>query len=179
MNSKLLQKSKVLLIPLLITAVIGFLAFDLSDRYVKPVKLKSKNTASLLELLKKDINEANKIKGDLDSKTKELEIVNRKVPSSSSLPEVLEEISALADKSNLIWSSGTPAPSPVFDESIPQGLNAWSIGSTFTGDFGSIYNFVDLLPNIGRLVTIESLSLQKEQGLYTLNITMRFYAEVN
>ena len=179
MINTMLKKSKALLLPFLIIAVIGFLAFDLSDRYVKPVKTKSKNTTALLELLKKDINEANKVKGDIDNKTKELEIVNRKVPSSSSLPEVLEEISALADKSNLIWSSGTPAPSPVFDESIPQGLNAWSIGSTFTGDFGSIYNFVDLLPNIGRLVTIESLSLQKEQGLYTLNITMRFYAEVN
>lgn len=178
MISILLKKSKVLFIPFLITAVIGFLAFDLSDRYVKPVKIKSKNSASLLELLKKDITEANKVKGDIDKKTEELENASKKIPSTPSLPEVLEEISALADKSNIIWSSGTPAPSPVFDESVPQGLNAWSIGSTFTGDFGGIYNFIDLLPNIGRLVTIESLSLQKEQGLYTLNITMRFYAEV-
>lgn len=178
MINTVLKKLKVLLIPFLIIAVIGFLAFDLSDRYVKPVKTKSKNTAALLDLLKKDITEANKVKDDIDSKTAELDNISKKVPSSSSLPEVLEEISALADKSNLIWSSGTPAPSPVFDERVPQGLNAWSIGSTFTGDFGGIYNFIDLLPNIGRLVTVESLSLQKEQGLYTLNITMRFYAEV-
>ena len=44
MINTVLKKSKVLLLPFLIIAVIGFLAFDLSDRYVKPVKTKSKNS---------------------------------------------------------------------------------------------------------------------------------------
>ena len=80
MINTVLKKLKVLLIPFLIIAVIGFLAFDLSDRYVKPVKTKSKNTAALLELLKKDITEATKVA---------LDNISKKVPSSSSLPEVL------------------------------------------------------------------------------------------
>jgi Tfp pilus assembly protein PilO len=171
------KKLQGILIPLLAILVIGFLAYDLNERFVGPIKDKSEKINNQIKLIQSDKIVAQNVSNNLDKKKNELSIIENKIPSTPSLPEVLDQIDSLARSNLLKWETGTPAPQPVFDENMPTDLSAWSIGATFTGDYDKIYLFIEQLYSISRLVTIESFTLQREQGSFRLNISMRFYAE--
>lgn len=176
---KILKSS---LLPILIILVLGFSAYDLNDRFVSPIKDKIIKTEGSINIIKNDKivaqNIIDKLNGDSSSNPNEiLKLYNLKIPNSSSLPEVIDLIDSLAKSNFLKWESGTPAPQKVFDETLPEGVNSWSFGMTFTGDYAKIYNFIDSISILERLVTIESFTLQREQGIFRLNLSLRFYAE--
>lgn len=177
-GSKVMKKLiKNSLIPVLVLLVIGFAAFELNARFVTPIKEKGKNLERDINLIKSDKIIAQEIINNLSKKKEELALYNSKIPDTPSLPEIIEIIDNLAKSNSLKWESGTPAPQKVFDETLPQGVSSWSIGSTFIGDYVNIYNFINSLTNLERMVTIESFTLQREQGSFRLNISLRFYAE--
>ncbi|MFM7088775.1 MAG: type 4a pilus biogenesis protein PilO [Candidatus Paceibacterota bacterium] len=95
-----------------------------------------------------------------------------KIPDGPDLPSLIDELQKLANTAGLEWVSGAPAK--IGDES---DVNTWFMTMIVEGSYDQVLLFNDQTPSLQRLVTIESVTLQKLQNdKVTATLSLKFYA---
>jgi hypothetical protein len=175
-TSRRREQLKSALIPTLIIVLAGVLITDFASSRLGPVRDEVTRTTQQAELIRKQTLQGRLATTNQGVTDSENALAVRRIPDEAYLAEVIRQVDTLARQSNLSWTAGAPEPQSVFDETIPSGLRAWSMGATFSGPVKGIYEFIDQVDDIERVVTIESLSLQQSGGEYTASAVLRFYA---
>src|SRR5574341_460495 len=125
----------------------------------------------------------------------------RMLPKEKDVPSVLQEISRVAQDYNLTNlslttveaaapSTAAPPPAPGAPQAVvvkpapvpspavagpPGPIDFFSIKLTFAGDYREIASFVEGLQRISRLVTIQSLQLQRALPLVVAEVVLNAY----
>jgi Tfp pilus assembly protein PilO len=175
-NGRRAQQIKAALLPTLVVVLAGVLMTEFGSSKLAPVREEVTRTSQQAELVRKQSLQGRLAITNQAVTDAENAAAVRRIPDDALLAEVIRQVDSLARRSNLSWTAGAPEPQPVTDETIPSGVRAWSMGATFTGQVKGIYEFLDQIDSLDRVVTIESLSLQQSGGDYTASAVLRFYA---
>ena len=170
------EKFKRRLIPALIIALLAFITMQFLSNSLKPLRAEIDQTTKQVEMVQKQTGEGLAVLANPEVNDAQNLKANKMMPSEPKLSEVISQVDSLARKYNLTWTAGAPSAMPVIDPNLPSGIQAWSMGATFSGPMASMYRFIDNMDSIDRVVTIESVSLQQAGSTYTGSFLLRFYA---
>lgn len=170
------DKFKRRLVPILLIGLLGVATIQFVSSSLRPLREEIARTEKQAEMTQLQTSKGLAAMANQKLTDAENVVAVKKMPSDAALSNAIDEIDSLARRYNLTWTAGAPSAVPVVDANLPSGIQAWSMGATFTGPISSMYRFLDNLETIDRVVTVESVSLQQAGGTYTGSFLLRFYA---
>jgi Tfp pilus assembly protein PilO len=118
------------------------------------------------EQLTTKMNNLSSLQQQYNTLSDDLAFVYDAIPQNASVPTLVGQLSALAEESNIEITGIRISPVILSDIKERQSIKTHSSFS-FTleaeGEYESMMNFVDALTNFNRLVTIETISMTKNQ----------------
>lgn len=140
--------------------------------------------AKELELI---IKKTEQLKGQISERQKDIQLVDRILPSSSELPLFIASIERLAGNNGLILESfGITAVDskdgqPRFDAfSVPKEFNTLPLQVTVSGNYNSFKNFLLDLEGSARLIDVDNISFsssatEESAGQLTFSVSFKTF----